>query len=664
MSEQRQRTPLIGDALISSLVRFRDPVAFVYTVLDYLVVATGIEGGMTIGVDDWVLSTSPEPFTKDTRLVNTDIGALTIRWPLCSMAEPTLDFFSSLRGWLQDESTTFLPDMAHRFSVARAQWGKHSLPLGSFKNAGALAPDPLYHFYDSLSPSLAEYLSESPALSPNLNIAFAYGSDSGNIYLWCGSHREHQGNRVLADGEDLPRAVYRAAATGFAQWSSAGDYNILAVPCMVGSFPWAIIYTKCRKPSWLEGYRLYRDVLPRLLQDIRIQARSSYLFELLYMTDIELGRDIPTLKHINEQWTTLSKCFPFSVPRFETQHDVSLEISKLNEEGALVLEPSQNPYFPTKIGAEDRQQSWGDISDLVPVIEAGIHSRVKIAGLAKANLAQAIAHEFKNLTSELAVISQDLQLKSRTSTMNSGSVLRQLSSVVGIHGLQLNGISLALFELATPGSERKFEISEDAPDLVRAALRINLEMRALTQVEFEVDDDLAFDQAVHLIYHTYGRRLGRQRRTKTPDSLQLLIKLINDSRVAFLLFATAEPVRNIRVFEQLQGQHISSVRAWTYNDVKTSEIVLVQETTEACHAPRQSIKSRGSARVNRLLPSSFCYINPEVKTTQWIPNLALDGEDHGVRIQRETRIKVIGRPVTNPRVIRGPSARHDPYAIK
>ena len=656
MNNDVPQTPFIGDALISSLVRFRDPVAFVYTVLDYLVVATGVEAGMTVDVDDWVLSTSPEPMPKGIELVDTKIGSLQIRWPLCPMAEPTLKFFSSLSHWLDSSSGSFLSDMSTQFARARPHWSERKVSFGRIKNAGSEAPAPLYAFYDSLSPSLAEYLSDTSALSPNLNIAFAYGSDTGDIHLWCGSHRKRALKGITdVEEEDLPRAVYRAAATGFAQWSSTGDgYNILAVPCVVGGFPWAIIYTKCKRPYWLEGYRLYRDVLPRLLQDIRIQARSSYLVELLFMTDIELGRDIPTIQHINEQWTTLSKCFPFSVPRLDPRSGIATDLSKLHEEAALSFEPERNQYFPLTIGDKNRgkTQTWGDIVDLVPVIESGIRSRLKIAGLAKANLAQAIAHEFKNLTSELAVISQDLQHKARmASSSSSDSKLRDLSSIVGIHGLQLNGISLALFELATPGSENRFVASDDAVELVRAALRINLELRALTQSEFSVHDELSFEQAVGLMNRTYGR-IVRQRRYKPTDPLQLLVKLVNDSRVAFLLFATAEPVRNIRIFEQLpQQEEPPAIRAWTDYDHEHGELVLVQETTEAPHAPRNSVVSRGSARVNRLLPSSFCYINPEVRTTLWMPNLALSGDDEGVTIRRETRIKVLGRPATTTRVI-------------
>jgi len=645
------RVSLVGDALVGSMDRFRDPVAFVFTFLDYLVVAFGVEGGIIAEVGDQAESESSKqaPWRVSTLPVGYECGSETkplliggVRFTICGRVTfdtvETHDSLATLKRWFASEYPSFSEVVTQQFKKASQVWVGKSLPHNCFAPSDT-APEATRAIYDSIWRGLRESMGNSLSGAIGLNLALAFANGERQMKVW----QAVDGN-LPRDEPAMPEAVLRAFATGFAQWSTGIDERCtLAVPCAVGGFPWAVIYSECPSPAWLHGYHLYRDVLPRLLEDIRGQARNAYLSALIGTTDAEFSRENPSTRFLRERWEDVSRSFPFSVPQLPeelaSEGDGPDVFATGLQRSAVLLLPVRNQNFLSVVGNEP-SQTWGDIADMATVLGSAIGSRLGVASLAKANVAQAIAHEFKNLTADLAVVAQDLERKA-WALDTPANVIGELAKVIGIQGQQLNGVSLALFELATPGAESRFEASDDSIYLLRAAVRIMLELRSMTQAGFAVEDTLSFEDSVALLRRTYGSSQPRPHRRRR-DGLRVLARLINVMPVAFLLAAAAEPVRNVRIVEQLQGAD-ETARAWTDVDVARSEVLLLQETVEAPHTPRGSILSRGAVRANRLFPRTFCRIDPSVRPVDTTANFRLT-ERGGVVVVRETRIRVFVRP--------------------
>ncbi len=643
------RVHLVGDALVGSMDRFRDPVAFVYTVLDYLVVAFGVEGGITAQLasrktpdsdekQDWCVSTYPPGYecTYETKPVT--IGKVCFK--ICGQnsfdTDSVFNSLNTLKRWFNCEYPLFPEFMAQQFWKASQCWTGGQIPYSDF-GLSELAPKVLKPICDSLKQRMQSYQSGYMKLS----IALIYASGNGKMKV---RQAVHGGPRT--DNTEVPEAVFLACATGFTQWSSSVERQFtIAVPCMVGGFPWAVVYMDCPSPSWLHGYHLYRDVLPRLFEDIRSQAWSSYLDELIKATDAVFGSDNANTQLLNKRWGALSLVFPFSVPQFPDMNVVENggvdAFSKRLHDTSVSLTPKPNQFFPSIIG-NDTNQTWGDIADVVPVLKSAITSRLNVSDKSKENLAQDIAHEFKNLTQNLALKATTLHQRLKSLDTECKQT-QNLAKSVAIYGMQLNPVSLALYELASPDAVKRFEPSEDAISLLQAALRVMLELRAISEDGFEVVDDLNFDDAVELLRNTYGRQ-GKYAYRHRGDTIAELGDLIELQPVVFLLFAASEPVRNVCINKPLESSSVP-IKAWTGVCHKTGETILFQESVESSHTP-EALPSNGAKRTNKLLPETFCYIEPDVVPCDPNDNFTPANDSaNGIVVRRKTRIKVFGRPI-------------------
>jgi len=446
------------------------------------------------------------------------------------------------------------------------------------------------------------------------------------------------------------RALARAYSTGFAHWSERGPESggrWLAVPCTIANAAWVIILCECKAPYWQSSLAYYRDTLARLLEAIRMAARSAYVDQVLTVLEVQLESSGWAPDLLNKSWRDLGNNFPFAIPELVT---VSEE-QRVDQSTALRLSgrywsvhPKPNPYFRTLIAA-DTDEPWGDIGDLSHSLQRSIRARLRAEERAKGDLAQSVAHEYKNLTRNISVLADKVETDVNTDISSSEGVR------VGVGRLtlqikQLSRVALTLFEMTKPGAGMSFVKADDMLEIFRSALRIMLYIRSSYEFDhqsLDVIDDLSLDDAINLLSFTYSvplDRRGRQRRQPLESKLK---KLLSSMPVQFLLFAAHEPVNNMRVGEgNITGEAV--IGAWTAIDEEAGECLLFQQTLEPADATRNHA-SGGADRTNAILPETFCRIQPVVEVVNVEqPEQGRDQRQNLIKITRVTRIMIYGRP--------------------
>jgi len=639
---ERARVAMVADALVGGLGRFPDALPFIYILIDSLTAGLGMQCEFMVvsGGNAVITSLDVEFVAHPDTTATFGVASITVAAQTEKDAIDGAALIRDVHKRLRRVAPSQLREMEQRIRHGCEKWQKRILSISRLSQ-------------ESNSFSLLEPIEKQ--LDRMLD---GYRTNNGlkiDVAL----------TSVMADGRQcvfgplklsdnikpeiqLQKAVLEAAATGFCKWSSKRGTSadqVFSVPCVVGDVPWAIFYCSFARLDWGGGTLLYRDVLPRLLEHVRQLARTAYVSLLLDVMDEELakGGDIGA---INARWEELARVFPFTFPQLKAAQSAKKGANDFTYRGAQwVVQPVPNRYFLVKI-SDSSGDSWGDISELQVHIERSIEARLRIArfesSTAASILAQDVSHEFKNLTQDIAVLARGVSLEAGIEAGVPKHILDAVQ-VMTVYARQLNAISLALFELTSPEVKHKFRASDDACPLLRAAIRVMLELRAKSELGFVVEDEVDFDDAIRLLASTYGRMrtVGGSRKVSALDQLGDLIEIPS---VTLLLFAASEPVRNIRVIEH---QDVSTpIKARTRIVPQAQEVVLVQETIEAVHTPRTPIPpSRGAERVNRLLPQGFCQICPSITPRESEGNFTPATDcSQGVVVIRETHFVVSGRP--------------------
>lgn len=413
-----------------------------------------------------------------------------------------------------------------------------------------------------------------------------------------------------------------------------GATQAIFVPIHVGETPWLSLYQFIRPNSWRALFRFYRDEVGPLADRARAAARHAFLGCLARdLGDFARGGGtIAHLNKLNDEWFKASMVFPFPVIRAESVDnnaggDLDVGPARLG----LTIDEESRP-LPRQVHHESmtlddvRSGLKGDAFELAHHF-ADIKWRTD-------SMAQAVAHEFKNLSGELAVRAKNLDALVK-SHVTEQSVLAALRGIA-IEGQWLNAISLGLFDLTSTEASARFEESSESVALLRAALRIMLELRAQNDRNLRVHDDLTFSDAVKFLESIYGREPTVAHRWNPWRALPHLMK----PPAALLLFAAAEPVRNVRIDELAQGVD-PTITAWTAIGVTPGTVLLFQEATEALYTTRSPMYSKGAARANTILPPNFCSIMTSVMPAP-DPNFTTVG--NSLRVRRITTITAVGRP--------------------
>jgi hypothetical protein len=256
----------------------------------------------------------------------------------------------------------------------------------------------------------------------------------------------------------------------------------------------------------------------------------------------------------------------------------------------------------------------------------------------KLTVGQTIAHEFKNLTSDISSLGNSVnnQFSAITKLLNQQyeldaelyhriqAVAADLSSLSNLSRIT-NAISLATYRLASHNLRGSLELEKDPGcRLFRAVTMFILDLFRAVRTEWVVEpDDLS--ESLGIIKQTYG--------TNNID------KLITRIDFALILFALNEPVRNIRSRDITQNEVIIST------DVRGDSLFLCQQTLE--RGPLfETEKSDAIVRLNKVLMDSeglsedFISVSEDILVAK-----AFDLGNGYFRVHRETQIRVFNIPL-------------------
>lgn len=252
-------------------------------------------------------------------------------------------------------------------------------------------------------------------------------------------------------------------------------------------------------------------------------------------------------------------------------------------------------------------------------------------------VAQAIAHEFKNLMQDISSLGGTLYseffgairkvrqqpnlpegLERKLS--ESLSSLRQLSNLSKL----TSAIALASYWLTTPDARNKILFEKD-PDckVFEAVVHLALHLCKETRPEWQIQGP-SLDEVGKTLKGVYGT-------SKVEE-------LVDRLDVALLLFVVSEPVRNLRSSDPGHP----SVRIHT--EVSGNTLYIIQKTSEQWK-PKDH-HSRGAARINKMLQAGnnmsgqFARVDETVR----IINSTL-GEEGIYEVLQGTEIEVFGFPI-------------------
>lgn len=251
------------------------------------------------------------------------------------------------------------------------------------------------------------------------------------------------------------------------------------------------------------------------------------------------------------------------------------------------------------------------------------------------NIAQAIAHEFKNLTNEVSVLGNNVNNEFRNVSITARHQLgadsdlsQQISKLAGnlarlyrISGF-LSAISLATYWLTTADQRGEIEFIDDIScEILKAVAFFALDLCKATKSNWIIEDyDL--EESLSVIKRTYG--------VANADELF--------SRIDFslLLFVLNEPIRNIRNNDSISDKVKISI------EVRDNSLYLCQETIESKES-FEPLTSNAIKRTNELLEDVECrfvYISD-----QTVPRNCTKQSDGTFKINRETQIRVFKVPM-------------------
>jgi len=644
-----EQEKFVAQAVLSGLRKFRDPLASIYVLMDILTLAFGqrclirienekqIENEPDTGSADWSQALSIQ-------LIDLKVSILPAN---ATGSRRALDRLAELPGALDETCPGLTQEIGRRVIRAEPSW--LDIPeLTQCEKKIADVPESQIGFGSAVIKLIEDYQQiSSPIECARIAEIFTVSYSKAGHPRFCRLFEAD--DTRLASGQSAMGALARAYSTGFAHWSERGPASggrWLAVPCTIANAAWVIILCECKEPYWKSGLAYYRDTLARLLEAIRMAARSAYVDQVLEVLEVQLESGGWAHGRLNDSWQRLGSEFPFAIPRMT----VAVADQQTDRNKAILLSgeywwirPEPNPNFRTLIKA-DSDEPWGDIGDLADSLQRSIRARLRAEERAKGDLAQSVAHEYKNLTRNVSVLAERVATDVN-SDVSSSEELRAGIGRLALQVKQLSRLALALFELTKPGASQSFVRAYDMLEIFRSALRIMLYIRSSYELDhqsLDVVDELSLEDAMNCLSSAYNVPLrGRGRRGgHSPESK--LKRLLSSMPVQFLLFATHEPVNNMRAGEgNISGDRI--IQAWTGLDTEAGECLLFQKTVEPADATRNH-PSSGAERTNSIIPESFCRIQPLVKSISVEQVESADDPGQWIKITRVTRIKINGRP--------------------
>lgn len=252
-------------------------------------------------------------------------------------------------------------------------------------------------------------------------------------------------------------------------------------------------------------------------------------------------------------------------------------------------------------------------------------------------VAQAVAHEFKNLMQDISSLGgtlysefsgairkvrqqPDLPAGLDRKLSESLSSLRQLSNLSKL----TSAIALASYWLTTPDARNKIIFEKDPNcQVFEAVVHLALHLCKETRPEWQLQGP-----SVEEVCQTLGGVYGTSKAEELVGRLD----------VALLLFVVSEPVRNLR------SNDPGRPNVYIHTEVKGNTLHIMQKTLEQWE-PKDH-HSRGAARINKMLQAGnnmsgqFARIDETVRVVTSTPNR----EGVNEVIQR-TEIEVFGFPI-------------------
>lgn len=252
------------------------------------------------------------------------------------------------------------------------------------------------------------------------------------------------------------------------------------------------------------------------------------------------------------------------------------------------------------------------------------------------NIAQSVAHEFKNLTQNIsslgsllyqeffsAIREVDRELGASTVKEKLAGPLSRLKRLSALSRLT-SAISLATYWLTTPTARSQINFIPD-PDcrVFRAAVHLALDLLKDVRSNWRI-----LDHDMKDVFDTLGPFYG-------SSDLDVLVQRID---VALMLFVISEPVRNLRSKNSSRKEVIIRTR------VEGQSLFICQTTYEEI-MPDETEESPATHRLNKLLRAGsnmtgrFVALDKPVQLVS--RNIQLDGY---YEVVRETHFHIVGVP--------------------
>jgi hypothetical protein len=253
------------------------------------------------------------------------------------------------------------------------------------------------------------------------------------------------------------------------------------------------------------------------------------------------------------------------------------------------------------------------------------------------NVAQSVAHEFKNLTQDISSLGsllhqefssaiEEAQDEGTQDPAVTAALSKPLTRLYWLSALSrlTSAVSLATYWLTTPNSRQEIIFEPDPGCKVfQAAIHIALELCKGPREEWEI---LNHD------YREAGKVLGNKYGTSDTQ------KLVKQVDVALLLFVVSEPVRNIRSKGRSKGRVLIHTR------VDGRLLYICQKTFEA-EQPASTEISQAAGKINRLLQAGGNITGRFARLNETIQTVGVKKHSDGYyEVDRETEIEVFGVP--------------------
>jgi hypothetical protein len=606
-----------ADAILAGLVRFRQPAPFLYTFVDYVLLMARAPIGLHVLSREGTFTVGPD-LGAPAEVSLPGREAITVRIHGSDAAVVAKQLERTLGVMLGIDSTA-VGRVAERLAAALRSGKQYRAPSGVAKG-GASLPAHLEGFADAVRQCLRSELATGGA--PWFFAVLRETSDPGhNIYHLLCTSREPETNAAL----DHIGHVQGALTDGVVQWSRTALGQAICIPCTVGTEPWVglVLVHADRQAAWLHAMWLYRDLLPRLFQQIREIAAISFAQELRGHLPDHPSLD---LRVVNAAWAQVT-CFPFDSPVMEpVAPGTALRGTMRLPDGRLVrvaLASQSNGSAP----------SW-DAPDIERHLVRTLRDHFQARTQQSEMTAQDLVHEFTHLIAPLATLAG--VVARRANGLENAGELQVDAQALWFSGSLLSTTTSTLYRLiANQGSVGGVEARAD-PDLLVASAVIAIHMLA-REKRFDLTTLPANPDLEHAI-----NMVSRHFQTE-PDLMQLFKK----AEFSLLLFAVNEPIRNIRPLNAPFDSNVDLIQVRASADpvaVTGPAVHIDQWTVEAVEHTMKDCWSKGIERVNRLLPPDLCRIDPCVRYGGATP---IPGRE-AVRVHRRTTIFVLGgRPVSS-----------------